>query len=370
MRILMIVSNDVVHDPRVLKESHALREAGHEVVCIGWDRSGILERIERHDGIEIHRVRTDGGMRLLWKDLLRNPVWWRRARGIAMSMTFDIVHCHDLDTLPIGVRLKEATGKPLVYDCHEVFGYMIEADVPRAVVEYVFRLERRLAPRADRVIAVNEMVKEYADLASGRQAVVVRNVHEEILDAYRPPPEGPFTILYLGTLHRSRFILPAIDAMADLPEARLQIGGSKALTPLVEAACARTRNATFLGLVPSDRVLPMTVDAHAVLCMFDPAYRINQVGLPNKIFEAMAAGRPCLVTEGLAMADLVVKEECGLTVEYTKAGFLRAVKQLIEEPALAERLGRNGLAAAKREYNWSAEKRRLLTLYDGLSRAP
>ncbi|MGQ0798262.1 MAG: glycosyltransferase, partial [Methanobacteriota archaeon] len=273
---------------------------------------------------------------------------------------------HDLDTLPVGVRLKEATGKPLVYDCHEVFGYMIEADVPRPVVEYVFRLERRLAPRADRAIAVNDMVKEYIDRASGHPAVVVRNVHEEILDVYRPPPEGSFTILYLGTLHSSRFILPAIEAMANLPGARLRIGGSKQLTPLVEAACARRRNATFLGLVPSDRVLPMTVDAHAVLCMFDPAHRINQVGLPNKIFEAMAAGRPSLVAAGLRMTDLVVKEACGLAVEYTKAGYIQAVERLARDAGLAEQLGKNGLAAAKREYNWHTEKRKLLALYEGL----
>jgi len=366
----MIVSNDVVHDPRVLKEARALRDAGHEIVCIGWDRSGTLERMERRDGIEIHRVRTDGGMRLLWKDLFRNPVWWRRARRIAMSLSFDVVHCHDLDTLPVGVRIKEATGKPLVYDCHEVFGYMIEADVPRAVVEYVFRLERRLAPEADRVIAVNDMVKEYVDRVSSGRAVVVRNCHDTILDTYRSPPSAPFTVLYLGTLHVSRFILPAIEAMADLPNARLLVGGSKQLTPLVEAACARRPNAKFLGMVPSERVFPMTVESHVVLSMFDPSHRINHVGLPNKIFEAMAAGRPCLVTEGLPMADLVQREECGLAVPYSKDGFRGAIEGLISNPGLAERLGRNGLIAAKREYNWDNEKRRLITLYEGLREPP
>ena len=369
MRILMIVSNDVVHDPRVLKESRALREAGHEVVCIGWDRSGVLLRTEVYEGIEVQRVRTDGGMRLLWKDLFRNPAWWRRARRLASGLRFDVIHCHDLDTLPIGVRLKETTGRPLVYDCHEVFAYMIEADVPGAVVDYAFRMERRLAPRADRVVAVNEMVKEYVDGVSGKDAVLVRNCHDVVLDGYRTPAPGPFTILYLGTLHPSRFILPAIEAMSKLPDARLLIGGSKQLTDLVREACARHGNTTFLGLVPNDQVFSMTVEAHLVLCMFDPTHRINQVGLPNKIFEAMAAGRPSLVTSGLRMADLVTKEDCGLAVPYTTAGFLDAVRRLMSESGLAERLGRNGLAAATREYNWTQEKRKLIALYDGLREA-
>ncbi|HTD81152.1 MAG TPA: glycosyltransferase, partial [Thermoplasmata archaeon] len=136
MRILMFVSNDVVHDPRVLKEARALIAAGHDVTAIGWDRAGSLPGTEERAGLEIHRVRTSGSMRLLWKDLFRNPVWWRRAVHIARGLPFDAIHCHDLDTLPIGDRLKELTGRPLVYDAHEVFGYMIEADVPKVVVDY------------------------------------------------------------------------------------------------------------------------------------------------------------------------------------------------------------------------------------------
>ena len=41
----------------------------------------------------------------------------------------------------------------------------------------------------------------------------------------------------------------------------------------------------------------------------------------------------------------------------------------MSESGLAERLGRNGLAAATREYNWTQEKRKLIALYDGLREA-
>jgi glycosyltransferase involved in cell wall biosynthesis len=308
-------------------------------------------------------------MRVLGKDLIRNPFWWRRAGRLARRMTFDAVHCHDLDTLPVGVSLKQKSGKRLVYDAHEVFGYMIEGEVPKFVVDYTFRMERRLAPQADRIIAVNEAVKGYVDRASGKQAMVVRNSSELTRTEYRPPPGPPFTIIYLGTLHKSRFILPAIEVVSSLPDVRLIIGGSKQLTPRVEAMCAQYPNTQFVGRVPAERVLPMTMDSHAVLTMFDPAYRINQVGLPNKIFEAMAAGRPSIVTEGLMMSKIVEREECGLAVPYTKEGLRSAIEQLKDDRALADRLGRNGLEAAKREYNWDAEARKLVALYDGLERA-
>lgn len=368
MRVLMVVSNDVVHDSRVVKEARALRDAGHEVRFIGWDRSGDRpERVE-WDGFQIRYVRTRGAMRAAGHDILRTPLWWRRALRLVKGDPADVIHCHDLDTLRIGVRWKRATGGRIVYDAHEIFGYMIERDVPRLVADYAFRMERELAPMTDRVIAVNEAVKRYIDGIAGKPATVVRNTHEDVLETYRPPPGPPFTVLYIGTLHPSRFLLPAIEVIGQMPDVRLIIGGGKALASEVATACKRHPNTEYLGIVPNEKVFPMTVESHAVLSMFDPEYRINQVGLPNKIFEAMAAGRPVIVTEGILMGDLVRREQCGLPVPYTEDGFRAAVTRLKDEEGLAERLGRKGLDAAKREYNWDIDRRKLVGLYEELCR--
>lgn len=369
MRILMVVSNDVVHDARVLKESRALQAAGHDLSFIGWDRSGKGPAETSTDGIPIRLVRTRGLMRVAASDAVRNPLWWRSATRLALREPVDFIHCHDLDTLPIGVRVKRRTGARLVYDCHEVFGYMIEEDMPRSLVNAAFRLEERLAPQADRVIAVNDAVKRYIDGVTHRPATLVRNCEDLAVPEYRRPPTGPFTILYVGTLHKSRFILPAIEVVGEMPDVRLTIGGSKALAAEVAASCARHPNTTYLGAVPNNRVLPLTLEAHLVLSMFDPSYRINQVGFPNKIYEAMAAGRPCLVTKGLAMSEVVERESCGLAIECSKDSFRTAVERLRADPALVTRLGQNGLQAAKREYNWDNEKKRLVQLYSELGAA-
>lgn len=363
MDILMIVSNDVVHDTRVLKEARALLEAGHRVSVIGWDRTGTADARAEKDGISIHLVRVGGWLPFLRQSLLGTPFWWRRAYRLAKTLPFDAVHCHDLDALPVGVRLKRSRGVALVYDAHEVFGYMIEADYPGAVVGYAFRMERRLAPQADRVVTVTDGVKAYIDRVSGKDAVLVRNCQDLVLDEYRPPPVSPFTLLYVGTLHVQRFILESIEVVGGMPDVRLVIAGSKQLTPTVRAMCAEHANTRFLGVVPNEQVLPMTLDSHALYILSDPRYRLNRIGLSNKLFEAMVSGRPVIVTEGLPMGDIVTKEECGLAVPYTKEGFRAAVERLRDDPALAERLGRNGLAAAKREYNWGNEKKKLVALY-------
>jgi glycosyltransferase involved in cell wall biosynthesis len=194
----------------------------------------------------------------------------------------------------------------------------------------------------------------------------VRNCHELFIDEYRPAPGPPFTILYVGTLHVSRFILQAIDVIGDMPEVRLILGGSKKMTPVVQARCAEHPNTRFVGVVPNEQVLPMTLDSHLELAMLDPQYRINRVALSNKMFEAMVAGRPSVNTKGLISGDVVERERCGLAIPYTKEAFRAVVEQIRDDPALAEGLGRNGLAAAKREYNWGLEQRKLVALYEGL----
>ena len=42
----------------------------------------------------------------------------------------DVIHCHDLDTLPLGFVLGKLKRKPIVYDAHESFPDMLEGSVP------------------------------------------------------------------------------------------------------------------------------------------------------------------------------------------------------------------------------------------------
>src|SRR3989304_4319819 len=120
---------------------------------------------------------------------------------------------------------------------------MIEQDVPRLVMDYAFRMERELAPSADRVIAGNEAVKRYVDGSGARPAPP------------RPPPGGPSTVLSFGPPHPSRFLLPAIEVIGEMPDARLVLGGGKALASEVADACKRHPNPESLGTVPNERGL-------------------------------------------------------------------------------------------------------------------
>jgi glycosyltransferase involved in cell wall biosynthesis len=360
MKSLMIVSNDVLRDARVQREGKSLVRAGNQVDVIGWDRKGTASREEEIDGIQVKRIRNSALMRAAPNDLFRNPLWWRLAYKEGLRHEFDLVHCHDLDTLQSGVRLKKKRGTPLVFDAHEIFTYMIEEDVSRIVVNYAKRMEKSLLRDVDQMVTVNDALRKYYQERFDGDITVVMNCPERVLEEYEAPTAEKFTILYVGTLHKSRFVRELVDVVASIENVHLKIGGEKELYGEIEKRCAQVDNAEFLGTVPLEKVMPLTRESNVIFCMFDPSNRINQVGTPNKIFEAMAMGRPVVVTKGILSGEIVEAEGCGMAVEYGERPLREALTTLRDDQTLCEKIGRKGLEAAKREYNWPAQEKKLL----------
>ena len=368
MKSLMLVSNDVVRDTRVLQEARSLVRAKYDVTIVGWDRENVHPTGELSiDGIDIRLLKSTSLMKIAPSMVIRSTLWWRSAFRQASEVTYDLVHSHDLDTLQTGVRLKKRRKVPLLFDAHEIFAYMIEGDYPKTVMDYATRMERRLVKSADHVVTVNDRLKAHYEALTDKHVTVVMNCREDIAPKYTPPSNDVFTVVYIGNLHKSRYILELINVVQKMEGVRLLIGGHKELAEEVRRRCAGHVNTTFLGEVPNDEVLRHTAAADAVFCMFDPGNRNNQVGSPNKIFEAMAVGRPVIVTRGILSGDIVEKERCGLAVEYTEAALRTALETLREDPAKAQELGRNGLAAARREYNWGVQEKHLLAAVRSLA---
>ena len=124
--VAMIVSNPCDPDPRVEKEGAALIDAGYDVTIHAFDREEKRELETIVDGVKILRYRIGEtprgapnlitGLRVLLglrkfrnkviKNLQKNPP--------------DIIHCHDADTLAVGLSLKSKLGIKLVFDMHDL----------------------------------------------------------------------------------------------------------------------------------------------------------------------------------------------------------------------------------------------------------
>ena len=210
MKILMILSNPFIVDPRVYNEAKALVDNGHKVSVIVWDRHSDNEDEGVIDGIRVVRIHNKNIMKVLPGDLFRNPIWWRRAYKKALNLyksdfKFDVVHCHDLDTLKTGVWLKKKLGITLIFDSHEIFGYMIGRTMPKFVVNYAFKMEKKLVKLVDHVITAEDSYVDHFKSLGCESIITLLNCKKLLTKEYNPSKNEVFTIMYIGVLNRSRF---------------------------------------------------------------------------------------------------------------------------------------------------------------------
>lgn len=372
MKTIMFLSKPFITDPRVYKEAKSLSEHGHEVTVIFWDRHTEYNADEMIENIRVIGIKNNIFMRVLPYVMLRNPLWCINAYKRAMRLykdeyRFDVVHCHDLDTLLIGYLLKRKLGVKLIYDAHEIYGYMIEKSMPKFFSKLAFILEEQLIKKVDSIITVNEPLVDYFSKIMGKDINIVMNCSELITDKYSPPKTSMFTVSYFGVLNQSRMFPDIIDYFGLFNNIRFVIGGKKEdMYFAVKQASKKYSNIMFLGTITSAQVIERTFDCDVVLCMLDPSNKNNQVGLPNKIFEAMLTGRPVIVTRGLYCSELVEQEKCGVTIDYDFNAVVGAVHALRDHKEQCQQLGRNGLNSAIREYNWGKQEAVLLHVYERL----
>jgi glycosyltransferase involved in cell wall biosynthesis len=372
MKILMILSKEFVVDPRVYKEAKSLVEAGHQVTVLVWNRKGEYESESTIEGIKVIRLRNTSFMKFLPNDLIRNPFWWRMAYKKAVELfkkdfRFDVVHCHDLDTLKTGVWLKKKLGIKLIYDSHEIFIYMIEQNTFKFIVNFARYMEKRSIKNADHIITVDEGYADYFHPITKKPLSIVRNC-KDLIGEYTPPTKKNFTLIYIGTVNRMRFFPQLLQVVGKLTDVQLIIIAKKedSIYTEIKQLAKKFNNILFLDPIPTTKVLKFTQEAHAIACLFDPSIRLNRIGSPNKLFEAMVTGRPIIVTKGTHAGDIVEKEHCGLAVDYSEKGLKEAILLLRDNHKLCEELGRNGISAAEREYNWAIQQKNLLKVYDNI----
>jgi glycosyltransferase involved in cell wall biosynthesis len=87
-------------------------------------------------------------------------------------------------------------------------------------------------------------------------------------------------------------------------------------------------------------------------------------GMPNALLEAMACGLPCVATRVSGCEDVVEDGVSGLLVETEQpAAMALALRRIIEDPDLAQRLGQEARKAVLRDYQLSTMIDRAVAFY-------
>jgi len=217
------------------------------------------------------------------------------------------------------------------------------------------------------VLALSDSWAEYLrQLAPGARVRVLPNA--VALPPLQPQRQEPGRILFLGRAEAAKGIEELLAAAArlqrDFPALRLVVAGDGDLDALRARAGA-------LGLAPRLEVLGwIDVAARAeqlaraaVFCL--PSYL---EGLPMAMLEAMAAGKPVVVTAVGGIPEVIEDGRNGLLVAPRDAAALAAaLGRLLAGPALAAQLGAQARATIDARFSAPVVLEQLSDLYRELA---
>jgi glycosyltransferase involved in cell wall biosynthesis len=405
-KALILVRNAGTHDSRVLREADTLESLGYrpEVIAVVSDHhpepeatvegrrirrlspgspfSWLRSRLRRGRAVgqatgagdaavaEVSVADGGGPVRSLLVRIhrwLRTLDYYRRAIAVLRAERPALVHCNDYNTMWVGVAARLlGGGTAVVYDAHELWPDRNLRSEPRW---WLLACEALFVRCAHRTITASP---GYADVIARRYRVarpqVIRNIPD--LAQVPPPaeaPQGEATFVYVGAVTRNRGIEVSIEALAQVPGARLRLlGPSRAdYRTELERLAARQGVADrveFAGAVPPGRVIESMREATAGLSLIQPACLSYELSLPNKIFEYALAGLPVLVSDLPVMGVFVDEHRLGLRARPDDPSDVAAKLAELMRPDRNREL-RAAVAEAAAELRWDRESSLLGATY-------
>jgi glycosyltransferase involved in cell wall biosynthesis len=287
--------------------------------------------------------------RLLCRRDLEPGLPRRLARAVRSA---DLLHTHLVHADVYGALVP---GVPLVSSKHN-------SDPFRAGP---FRfVERALARRARRVIAISDAVRRFNVEQVGLPADKVEVVHYGLDELPRPwgpdeplaLPAGARVLLCVARLARQKGVDVAVRALPAIrarhPEAVLVVLGE---------------GPERAGLAGDGVYLPGRVGD--VAAWYERAelvvHPVRWEGFGLALLEAMLAAKPVVASDVSAAPEIVVDGETGLLVPPDDpAAIAETVSSLLDDPVRSESLGRAGLERARTEFSVARMAERTLEVYE------
>lgn len=373
-KVCILSSVHLALDNRVFyREARSLIKAGYEVTLIA-----VHPRDEIKDGVHIIGLPKIPRWQRprLWVDI------FQRAR----AENADIYHFHDPELLLVTPWLRWMTGKPTIYDIHEVYADFIKVKdyLPvwlRYPIAWIFRwLEPLLTRLQSALIFSDDEISKTFDNINCPKTTLFNFPSIDFVKAAKTQTQSVSErspiILHLGGHERNRGTQLMIEAFSQViqsqPDARLLLVGHFMPPNLEEEVRAQVKaeslnqKVTITGRVPFEKIGDYLTQAAVGWVPWQP-YPKNEKNIPTKLFEYMAYGVPVVASDLASTRPFVINAENGYCVTASDpSAHAQAILEVLKNPKKARWMGQSGQDDAQNRYNWNSEESKLWALYESI----
>ena len=300
-----------------------------------------------------------------------------KLRQIMSEYKFDIIH--DNQTLGYGNILMKSLGIPLVATIHHPLPIDKKTDLPyihsikgrlRRILFYPFFMQHMAAAAMDRVITVSEdaagEIHNSFKVPHKKMRVVYNGIDIEM---FRPraeiQKERGRIIVVSNTSDRKKGVLYLLRAMRELRkemDVKLTIVDrglpDNEYTPAIVERCGLNGSVEFTGRITTEELAKRycTAEVAVIPSLYE--------GFGFPAAEAMSCGIPVVSTTAGALTE-VVDEESGILVPPgDHMAIAEAVKRLMGDDALRQRMGAAGRARVERLFSWEEAVKKIIDVYE------
>ncbi|MDP2683941.1 MAG: glycosyltransferase [bacterium] len=388
-KISMAVLNDVKFDSRVLKEAGSLSKAGFDVTIIGLISDREKNNFEELNGFKIIRVPQATFNKnnfykyfssiFLYGNLTQKNIYYELLKNNS-----DFYHAHDLNTLLPCYRAAVKNKAKLIYDSHELFMESIRTRSKKILNKtynfltrkYFAYIEKRYIKHATRVITVNDKIADlFVNKYSIEKPIILLNAPikkininninlREILNL----PNESKLIIYQGGQDTSRAVPETIEAMKYINNEAyliLIVIGDRSILEKKVSENKLEKKVLFLDPVSPDQLISYIQSCDIGVIPFKIDNLNKKLGLPNKLFEYMAAKIAVVATEQPVIKEIIDKHHIGSYFKSpTPTVIAEAINKLLSSNL--EKTKINAFRAFNEHYNWEIEETKLIKLYNSI----
>ncbi|NNC69828.1 MAG: glycosyltransferase, partial [Flavobacteriaceae bacterium] len=283
------------------------------------------------------------------------------------------------------VKLKHLAHKPVViYDVRDPYSQNIKDYIGGKTIlkplinifaNYIDSWEKKCAKNYDFIITNEENVRDiFTKIISPKKVDIIYNY--TYLHKLRKEMPKYYDLVYCGgiTEYRGAFqIIQAVKILKeDFPNIKMIFLGNFFTTKFKEKMKREIEvnglkeNIILKDSVPYHEVAEYYNKSKIGLGIFLPI-RTHEIILQIKIFEYMAMGVPIVGSNFGHINNYILKDNVGLTVDPTNSKKIaNAIKKLLTDKSLYNRLSENGVEAVHENYHWGIMEQKLFSIYDQL----